>query len=342
MKAPPYFPFFERDFVHSCRKDKMTPDEVGALVMVMCQQWEEMGPISKLPERFAAYTGWDIRVAKRLLTRLLMIGKIEQHDDGYRSERMADEIEKYVKKVRAAEEREARKKAEISRTSSELPQNITEKSETSSPEVSENTNKNSARSTTEQALPDIRYQISEKKEDMPTKVGLLVEEPIPKPRSTRTYSADFEEFWNAFPVKDGKWAAFDKSWRKLNSVDRQQAIDGAKLYADRVNREHIEKPKWAQGWLTDRRWEDELRRAEAASKPSQTYWWQNPDKLALVDDDGWDRLINKHANGTWPVDKLGWWPRHPKHVVPDSVIIRRGLIEAYDDNGIARGVLHHG
>lgn len=341
MKAPPYFPFFQRDFVHSCRTAKMSPDDVGALVMVMCQQWEEMGPISKLPERFAAYTGWDIRVARRLLTRLVMIGKIEQHDDGYRSERMADEITKYVKKVRASEEREARKRAEISRTSSELLPNIPEKSETCSPEVSENRNENSDHSTTEDALPDIRYQISEKKEDMPTEVGLLVEEPIPKTRAPKTYSADFEEFWDAFPVKDGKWAAFDKSWRKLIPIDRQHAIRGAGLYAERVRSENIEKPKWAQGWLTDRRWEDELRRAEARAKPPTLYWWQNPEKLAQVDDKGWDLLINKHANGTWPVDKLGWPPRHPKHVVPDSVIVRRGLIEAYDDNGIARGQLTH-
>lgn len=106
----PYYPLYPQDFVHSCRAAMMSAEEVGALFMVMCQQWETMGPIAHDPARFAAYTGWDVRIAKRLLGRLEEIKKIERDERGLYSSRMENEITKYVNKVRAAETREAKKR----------------------------------------------------------------------------------------------------------------------------------------------------------------------------------------------------------------------------------------
>ncbi|MBS0240377.1 MAG: DUF1376 domain-containing protein [Proteobacteria bacterium] len=149
MKSPPYFPLYTRDFIHSCRTSSMTADEVGALAMVMCAQWEAMGPLASDPKRFAAYTGWDIRVAKRLLTRLIEIEKIKATERGIESARMSEEIKKYIAKVRGAEAREARRRAggdkqvadEKRETSSGFVPDLSEKFGTSFPELFKKDNK---------------------------------------------------------------------------------------------------------------------------------------------------------------------------------------------------------
>jgi len=73
----------------------------------------------------------------------------------------------------------------------------------------------------------------------------------------------FEKFWIAFDDKRGRANAF-KSWEKIKGLDQSladQIIEGAKNYAN--YRKTVLKPKgstskMAQGWLTDKRWEDEL------------------------------------------------------------------------------------
>lgn len=72
----------------------------------------------------------------------------------------------------------------------------------------------------------------------------------------------FESFWDAFDDKKGKESAI-KSWQKipnLTDVLGNKIIEGAKQYA--AERKNIlakgGTPKMAQGWLTDRRWEDEF------------------------------------------------------------------------------------
>jgi len=70
---------------------------------------------------------------------------------------------------------------------------------------------------------------------------------------------DFNTFWNAFNDKRGKApakVAFNKA-KKTTPVS--EIIKGAKIYT--AHRKTILSkggtPKMAQGWLTDRRWEDE-------------------------------------------------------------------------------------
>lgn len=73
--------------------------------------------------------------------------------------------------------------------------------------------------------------------------------------------ADFEIFWNAFAFKQGKGGA-EKSWLAIQDYScdlLEKIITGAKKEAAR--RPDIlaagRTPKWAQGWLTERRWEDD-------------------------------------------------------------------------------------
>lgn len=72
----------------------------------------------------------------------------------------------------------------------------------------------------------------------------------------------FEEFWGVFDLKEGKSAAAD-SWYDIKGLDQalvDKILVGAKGEAARRSnlRKNGRTPKMAQGWLTERRWEDEL------------------------------------------------------------------------------------
>lgn len=71
----------------------------------------------------------------------------------------------------------------------------------------------------------------------------------------------FETFWDAFGLKKDKASAAD-SWLDIPTLNNQlleTIIEAAKIEA--MNRPDLIRngttPKWAQGWLTARRWEDE-------------------------------------------------------------------------------------
>jgi len=82
--------------------------------------------------------------------------------------------------------------------------------------------------------------------------------------------ADFEEFWIAFDYKKGKAAAAD-SWLDIKDYSPEKAkwiIYAAKKEA--WERDGIIQrggtPKWCQGWLTDRRWEDYPMESQSSQK----------------------------------------------------------------------------
>ena len=80
----------------------------------------------------------------------------------------------------------------------------------------------------------------------------------------------FELFWNVFGLKNGKAQAV-KAWRKaIKDTDPSVIIQGASAYRDWLDK-HSDPPtqKWAQGWLNDRRWEDELPTPQ--QRGNQTY-----------------------------------------------------------------------
>lgn len=81
-------------------------------------------------------------------------------------------------------------------------------------------------------------------------------------QARRNFHQDlFERFWDAFADKRSKQPAWN-AWRKIKGLDKQLAetiIAGARFYAqqraDILARKGT--PKMAEGWLNDRRWEDE-------------------------------------------------------------------------------------
>lgn len=72
-------------------------------------------------------------------------------------------------------------------------------------------------------------------------------------------------FWAAYPRKDGKAKARENYAKALTrpGVTAQTLTEAAKRYADRMQRDRVErnKIKMPEGWLTGQRWEDEARPA---------------------------------------------------------------------------------
>jgi len=70
----------------------------------------------------------------------------------------------------------------------------------------------------------------------------------------------FNTFWDCFNYKKGKADAAD-SWLEVQNLTQDKARQicrSAKQEAkNRKNLKNGQTPKWAQGWLTGRRWEDE-------------------------------------------------------------------------------------
>ncbi len=95
-------------------------------------------------------------------------------------------------------------------------------------------------------------------------------------RLTGKLLALFEQFWEAFDFKNGKRAAADAwlniRWSQSAEENRtlfEQIVSAAKI--ESANRKAIRardpthKPKWAEGWLSASRWEDEIYSAEVIS-----------------------------------------------------------------------------
>lgn len=99
------------------------------------------------------------------------------------------------------------------------------------------------------------------------------------PKAKKDYFLkEFELFWDTFADKRGRAPAI-KSWKAIKGMNTDligQIIAGAKRYADhRVALiESKGTPKMAQGWLTDRRWEDEFVTTSQQKKTCETcdYW----------------------------------------------------------------------
>jgi len=106
-----------------------------------------------------------------------------------------------------------------------------------------------------------REEVKELKKD---NIDLLLDdEPVSKRES------EFNKFWDVFAYKNGRAPAL-KSWMKISGYDDAlfvQILAGAKR--DAAARPDLiangGTPKMAQGWITDRRWEDE---AALGFKPS--------------------------------------------------------------------------
>jgi hypothetical protein len=91
-------------------------------------------------------------------------------------------------------------------------------------------------------------------------------EPCAPEDAQKVYPEGFEKFWEAFGYKKGKGGAFS-SWDKLKPNEALTDTIVAAASKEALAREKTIKqgntPKMAQGWLTERRWEDDYEDQQA-------------------------------------------------------------------------------
>jgi hypothetical protein len=90
-------------------------------------------------------------------------------------------------------------------------------------------------------------------------------------RSSRTMSfteAEFQRFYQAFPLRKGPTAARKAFGKALAKTDLETLVAAAERYRDDPTRSP-EHTKWPQGWLNDERWLDE---SAAPERPAASPW----------------------------------------------------------------------
>lgn len=78
----------------------------------------------------------------------------------------------------------------------------------------------------------------------------------PQKTQPRHYSAAFLEFWATFPSFGRGKADAARAYEQTNIRERAAVLAGARRYALEVAGRDPSKVKYAQGWLSGRRWED--------------------------------------------------------------------------------------
>src|SRR5262245_61848022 len=151
------------------------------------------------------------------------------------------------------------------------------------------------------------------------------------------HDPEFDAFWAAYPNgrKKGKAAVFDL-FKKITTGAHKKLrasaatlIDGARRYAaTSPDPEYVPLPAT---WLNQGRWMDDT---PAATAPRQ--WWQDPAKVAAIDDERWRDGIDQNAGQLWPIDKLGPPPGSPNCVVPATIVAELRLTEIFTSGGIRR------
>lgn len=94
------------------------------------------------------------------------------------------------------------------------------------------------------------------------------------------------EFWKVYPRKQGRAEAL-KAWvkaTKVSKADPDMLIGAARSYAERMNRQGVDqsKIKMGQGWLNNKRWEDEHPDNQPAPSQRQQQF-AGSSRLRLVD-----------------------------------------------------------
>ena len=162
-------------------------------------------------------------------------------------------------------------------------------------------------------------------------------------RVKHAYSSAFEAFWRDYPETRGmsKLEAW-KAWQKLTIDQRQQAhaaLPAFRQHFDERRRKSADAtPLHAQGYLNQQRFETLIGPASDHVAGDEAPWWADPKKVESVTIDQWRTSISRHANGRWPVPKLGPPPGSLRCVVPKSLVAELRLTEIYTDGGIKRNM----
>ena len=106
----------------------------------------------------------------------------------------------------------------------------------------------------------------------------------------------FATFWELYPRKVAKRAA-EKAWNRLSKQDQDEALKALPNHIKYWQLKETEKEFicYAQTWLNQGRWEDEIDLAPTVAKKPQIPWYSN-DELTLAK--GREIGINPHPGET--------------------------------------------
>ena len=342
----PYFQFYPEDFMHGCRMAGMSPEQVGAYIYMLCLEWLNRGPIKDDMRKLAMGMGWDIRLVKRLVNEVVGIGKYLRAEGKLSNERLEEEIAKFCHKY---QQKEAAAAKELPANSAVGAAKLPGSYATATQHLSKKSNKNNVKGIFDlsKTAGDTRAQDpeAETEEKERTPHG-------PPKGDDELLRSEFDEFWAAYPApparKVGKGECLalfrqlvtgsrqpgDKTHRrKVKDLPRPTAAElivAVKNYAAALtSTEYVPGPVV---WLNQGRWLDDVCKRAGPEVP----WWRDPERLGVLTPDRWREGIRKHANGTWPVDKLGPPPGHPECAVPKDIVSDLRLTEKYTDKGIKR------
>lgn len=115
------------------------------------------------------------------------------------------------------------------------------------------------------------------------------------------YSAEFEQWWDGYPVKRGKAKAYKAFKKARRRASLETLTQGRDRYAAWLAAHPDRSPKWAEGWLNGDRWEDDL----TSGDPTNSSGGGG----GVID--MWRKAQELHASRpTWPGIRPDWTSTH--------------------------------
>jgi len=238
-----YFNFYPSDWLSGTRG--LTAAETGIYITLIAMMYEREAPLDFDAKRLSRLCGATVAAFEKALDGLVSEGKIINSDVGLWNTRVQKEVEKRSEKRKQA------------------ARNISarwEKSKQKQVEADTGVIRTPYGSDTSQSQS--QSQIEEEERNAPDGarvVGLFTADETPA-RDER--SEQFERFWKAYPEKKAKPAARKAFAKQIkDGANPEEIITGAERYAARLHNvqpgQFVPHPKYPQGWLNERRWEDE-------------------------------------------------------------------------------------
>lgn len=355
MSRETWFKMYPAKYLADTRH--MTLEQRGAYMDHICMQMERDGPLPDDMHWLAHQMHISVRKARSIVDELIALKKIKRTPEGLTNEKCEEVIAERQTKAEinaeAARKREAEKRAraqdngavktvfaDVSRT---VREDFTAEPKLNQrPNNGENSKKGNKNNETQAGLWQKESTTrapahAQEDKDKEGKRGMCANA---HPAEDQIDDA-FEAFWQAFPPK-----------RRRDRMDARKAfvqiLTGRHPRKLRATAEQIiaavkagrgidpEEPPMPTTWLNKGRWLDDDPSTQTA--PDTRLWWQVPERAQAARDDQpkYGQLIRQHANGIWPLDKLGPPYGERNSLVSKPLAEELGLIGTYDANGMLR------
>lgn len=226
----PAFQFYPGDFLSDKNTALMTPEEIGAYVLLMCYCWkegslnddmEEMALLSRM-DKEAFKSSWEKRISSCFI----------MNDHG-------EWVHPRLEKERQKQQKYRQKKAEAGRKGAQSRW----KNDDQSPQM--------AKDSSGMAVP-------KEENSSATSSPMAKNGPSSSTSSStsdsNTYTGQFEDFWDLYDVKKGKKKAF-MEWKKLTESEKAKIMENVPIFLTHFSSKHYT-PR-PRKYLYNRYWEDE-------------------------------------------------------------------------------------